>query len=284
MTSAANDNQPRDCDCQTIVGDGSDLPSPIRYQPHEVDGVNKQKRRLAKLEAKRAPWDGSMCPTNDNVGWPLAKALLAEKNLDLLLVAVRYRQIERSATSGYQLMGLSPTADLSIAHVSEAEDSGDITYGRVRRSTSAGAIATAPGRKARSTDSDDGEPALMRSSSVPRTWTGDDKLNAMIDAKRILEQLHEAIGAFVEPLEAMIVEGATYEEVGRRFGVGNRAGAMGFARGVAHLGLTAAQGVFARYTHMGARTPMSERHIEEMVREWTTGHRVDFRHGVADAA
>lgn len=284
MPKAANDNQPSPLHYQAIAGDGSHLPSPIRYQPHEVEGVDKQKKRLARLEAKRAPWDGTMCPANDNIGWPLAKALLAEKNYELLFVAVRYRQIERSATSGYQLMGLSPAADLSIARRSEIGENGDISQGNVRRSKSADAIATTPGRKAKATDSDDGEPALMRSSSVPRPWTGDEKLHAMIDAKKILEKLHEAIGAFVEPLEAMVVKGATYEEVGRRFGVGNRAGAMGFARGVAHLGLQTAQGVMAGYTQFDAKTPLSERAIEEMVREWITGHRVDFRHGFAEAA
>lgn len=275
----ANDNYHR-----ALIGDGSDLPTPNRYQPYELYGIEKQKRRLAKLEAQRADWDGSMCPANDNIGWPLAKALLTEKNHDLLLVAIRYRQIERAATSGYQLMGLSPTADLSITRVSETDENGDISQGGVRRSKSADAIATTPGRKARATDNDEGDPAPMRTSSVQRPWKGDDKLHAMIDGKKILEKLHEVLGAFVEPLEAMVVEGATYEEVGRRFGVGNRAGAMGFARGVAHVGLLAAKGVLAGYTHIDANTPLSERYIREMVREWTTGHRIDYRHGAAEAA
>lgn len=269
----ANDNYHR-----ALAGDGSDLPSPIRHHPYEVPGIEKQKRRLAKLEAQRADWDGTMCPANDNIGWPLAKALLAEKNHDLLLVAIRYRQIERAATSGYQLMGLSPTADLSIVHVSELEDDGSISFGKVRRSKSADAVATTSGRKARVISNDEADPAYARSSSVQRPWNGDDKLHAMIDGKRVLEKLREAIGAFVEPLEAMVVEGATYEEVGRRFGVGNRAGAMGFARGVAHVGLLAAKGVLAGYTHIDARSPLSEETIEAMVKEWVTGHRVDFRH------
>ncbi|WMT90998.1 hypothetical protein [Pelagibacterium sp. H642] len=275
----ANDNYHR-----ALIGDGDDLPSPIRYLPHELPGIEKQKRRLAKMEAKRGDWDGTMCPANDNIGWPLAKALLAEKNHELLLVAIRYRQIERAATSGTQLMGLSPTADLSIVHVSEAEDDGSVSFEKVRRSKSADAIATTPGRKARVISNEEGEPSAVRSSSVQRPWNGDDKLHAMIDAKSLLEKLRKAVGAFVDPLEAMVVEGETYEQVGRRFGVGNRAGAMGFARGVAHVGLLAAKGVLAGYTHIDARTPLSEETIEAMVKEWITGHRIDYRHGAAEAA
>lgn len=217
-----------------------------------------QQGRLKALEARRPDWDGTPDAANDNVGWPLARALRIEGNLELLRIAVRYRQIERDATDGCQLMGLSPTADLGLDRESKANEDGSITFGKVRKSSSANAAASTPGRRSKSTARDDGTTSHLRSSNVQRKWTGDDKLNARIDASRILAELRAAVGAFAGPLEALVVEGETYEQVGRSAGIGNRAGAIGYGRGVAHQGLLAAKDVFARYTLNQSRTPKGE--------------------------
>lgn len=89
-----------------ITDDGSNLPSPIKYLPHEAKAVAKQKKRLAKLDAKRPDWVKT--PANDNQAWPLAQQLRREGNDVLLRVAERYRAIYDASLVDVPLIGTMP--------------------------------------------------------------------------------------------------------------------------------------------------------------------------------
>jgi hypothetical protein len=243
-----------------ISGDGSDLPSSIRYQPHEENGVAKQKRRLARLDAQRPDWIAP--PANDNFGWPLAKALLAEKNHELLRYAIKYRQIESSANDQEPLLGSSPLAGIvNVEHETYVRPDGELTYGKVHRSTSVDSIAKTPARK-KSVANDQ---TTFASQRVAGPWRGDDRLNAMIDNKEMLGRLRAALGAIVDPFEMLVLEGRTYEDAGRSMGVMPTRGAQYAARAMVHMGLLAVKRTLG-VRESPSKSPYSERGISLTVR------------------
>ncbi|MDF2809519.1 MAG: hypothetical protein K0S56_550 [Microvirga sp.] len=201
----------------------------------EAKAIKKQKARIAARQSIGKAWDGKA--DNDNVNWPLVKALFAEGNHDLVKYAIRYRQIEASATSDAQLTGTTPTEGdyLVVAHETSYNGKGELVFGKVRRSLSAEAIGDIPPRQASRT----GETIMHPSAPVAKKWSGDAKVNNMIDDKRLLARLRWRLGVIVEPFEELVLHGKTYEAVGRLMGIGNHAGAKGAACAMAHLGLIA---------------------------------------------
>lgn len=222
--------------------DGSDDIADIRRrraervsaaQRAEAKAVKRQKARIAARQSIGDGWDGRA--DNDNVNWPLVKALFAEGNHDLVKYAIRYRQIEASATSGAQLTGQTPTDGdyLVVAHETAFNNNGEIVYGKVRRSRSADAIGSTPPRQANRAT----ETTMKPSGPVPKKWNGDAKVNAMLDDRVLLARLRARLGVIVEPFEELVLHGATLEKVGRSMGAGNVRAAMSSAKTIAHLGL-----------------------------------------------
>lgn len=201
----------------------------------EAKAIRKQKTRITTRQSIGDGWDGKA--DNDNVNWPLVKALFAEGNHDLVKYAIRYRQIEASATSDQQLTGTTPTEGdyLVVAHETSFNHKGEVVFGRVRRSLSAEAIGDTPPRQASRT----GETVMHASAPVAKKWNGDRKVNDMIDDRVLLARLRTRLGVIVEPFEDLVLHGKTYEAVGRLMGIGNHAGAKGAACAMAHLGLIA---------------------------------------------
>lgn len=198
----------------------------------EVKAIAKEKRRINKRQSVGDGWDGRAA--NNNIAWPLAKALLAEKNTDLLKIAMRYRQVEASANGGAELRGTSSLkGELEIDQRTVVRPDGSIAYKGVRMSMSAKAIGDTPARHYYATNDN----SASSSRPIGKPWTGDAAVNEMIDAKPLMVQLHAALGPLVELFEALVIEGKTYEEVGRALGSGNKVQAMGAARAMVHLGL-----------------------------------------------
>lgn len=187
-------------------------------------------RKLSAKIAKRQSIGDPNCTANDNVAWPLSKALLAEGNTELLKPAMAYRRIEASATSGAELRGESQGADyMALDQRTWMNAKGEVVYKGARR-LSAGRFGSDLGQ----TKQTPGEkkPAV-------KAWKGDDKVNQMIDDQRTLEHLRRVLGPLVEPFEALVLDSKTYEQVGREMGVGSTRGAQSAARAVVHLGLIA---------------------------------------------
>lgn len=215
-----------------IVGDGSELSSRIVYAEHEKQGIAIQKSRLSRRAKIGRDWDGHAA--NDNIAWPLAKALLAEKNTELLKIAMRYRQIEASANSGAELRGASALkGELEIDQRTVVRHDGSVAYKGARLSKSAKSVGSTPSRQYVATNDN----SSTNSRPIGKPWTGDAAVNDMIDAKPLMARLHSALGPLLEPFEALVIDGKTYEEVGRMLGSGNKVQAMGAARAMVHLGL-----------------------------------------------
>ncbi|CAH1657063.1 conserved hypothetical protein [Hyphomicrobiales bacterium] len=212
MTIAANDNTPS---ARKLAMDTE--------RKRDDRAAEKLKRSIRARQAIGDGWDGR--PDNDNIAWPLAKALLAEKNGDLLKYAIRYRQIEASATSGAQLGGTSQGMEfMPLDQRTWLNAKGEVVNKGARRLTAVevtGDIGTHNGAK------------------VAKKWNGDAKVHAMIDDKALLAQLRNRLGIILEPFEELVLHGKTYEHVGRMMGIGNHAGAKGAASALVHMGLIA---------------------------------------------
>ncbi|CAH1665750.1 MULTISPECIES: hypothetical protein [unclassified Chelatococcus] len=212
MTIAANDNAPS---ARKLAMDAE--------RKRDDRAAEKLKRSIRARQAIGEGWDGRA--DNDNIAWPLAKALLAEKNGDLLKYAIRYRQIEASATSGALLGGTSQGMEfMPLDQRTWLNAKGEVVNKGARKLTAVevtGDIGTQNGAK------------------VAKKWNGDAKVNAMIDDKALLAQLRSRLGLILEPFEDLVLHGATLERVGRALGSGNINAATGAAKAVAHMGLIA---------------------------------------------
>lgn len=210
--------------------------------------VRKITRRIAMRQAIGEGWDGA---ANDNQPWPMAKALLAEGNKDLLKYAMAYKKIEASANSEATLggSGVSLGGGMQLdRHVVIRED-GSIATKHVRQSTAAN--VDIPGkRKVRPFP--DPETGVDRNTvRVQKPWSGDDKVNDMIDNKAILHFIQDKLGPLVEPFEMACIDGKTYEEVGRFMGVGNRTGATGAASAMVHMALITVRDALSGLRRLG---------------------------------
>lgn len=186
-------------------------------------------------------WDGE--PDNDNIGWPLAKALKTDGKEHLLRAAMEYRRIEASANSGALLNGSKPESDyVSIDHESTIMEDGSIAYGKVRRSRSAEAIGSTPSRRSNAAN----EATMHPSSPAAKKWNGDVPVINMLDDKRRLARLHIALGPLVKPFEDAVVCGETLEAVGRASGARNKMSASGAGKALVITGLYAVQEELSR--------------------------------------
>lgn len=210
--------------------------------------VRKITRRIAMRQAIGEGWDGA---ANDNQPWPMAKALLAEGNKDLLKYAMAYKKIEASANSEATLggSGVSLGGGMQLEHETFIRPNGDIAHGRVRQSRAA-SVDIPPKRKI--PPFPDAETGIERNSvRVQKPWSGDDKVNDMIDNKAILHFLQDKLGPLVEPFEMACIDGKTYEEVGRAMGVGSKRGAQSAASAMIHMALITVRDALSGLRRLG---------------------------------
>lgn len=216
-------------EARILASDGVGLPSRQTYL--NLEAVRAQKVRLALRAEHGKDWDGKAA--NDNIAWPLAKALLAEGNTELLKYAMAYRRIYEQA-KGEVLIGINaaPAPELSIVYRNSIDEStGRITYGAELVSKAAG--NDIPPTVARPTNPD----SKKKAAPIPKPWTGDRAINDAIDARECLSWIQLRLGAIREPFEMACIDGATLQEVGNATGVANRGGAMAAGRAIVHLGL-----------------------------------------------
>lgn len=212
----------------TLSGDGSDLPSPIVHSPGDSEGVLAQKKRLAKLEAKRPAW--ITCPANDNQAWPLAQWLRKDGNDTLLKVAERYRAMYDASIVEVPLIGAMPDEGMAAPldqRVHNRED-GTVGYKGVRK------VKGAIGRL----DGDDGTSKVIPMDAAVRAemqkgtatfpmrprspamkkWNGDRLINAAIDSRKGIRRLQQKLGPLVESLEDAVLHGETLAAIGEAKG------------------------------------------------------------------
>lgn len=221
-------------EARILAGDGAGLPSRQAYLNPEA--VRAQKVRLALRAEHGRDWDGTA--DNDNIAWPLAKALLAEGNEELLKYAMKYRRIYDQAKSDAQLggSGVSLKDGFSLDQRTVIKANGNIAYKGVRVVSSGDPKDTAPMMKVMPFAVD--ESGIERNAiKVPRVWNGDRPVNDMIDAKTLLHQLQMALGPVCEPFEMACIDAATLAEVGAASGASSRDGKPAAGRAICHLAL-----------------------------------------------
>lgn len=226
MVDAANDNAP------SFPPLGVDHRRRMEKVSAEASAaVARITKRIARRQSIGDGWDGR---TNDNIGWPLAKALLAAGQQDLLKYAMRYRQIETSATSEVLLGGTSLGQDpVQIDQKTWVRPDGSVAYLGDRKITSAKFAGEAPAtQKVRTSDT-----TMKAAAPVPKKWNGDAKVIDHIDDTRRLARLRAALGPIVAPVEEAVLHGATLEEVGRGMGAGSQKGASATGKAVVCMGL-----------------------------------------------
>lgn len=176
-------------------------------------------------------WDGKS--DNDN-GWPLARALLDDDKRHLLKYAMAYRRIESSANSqallGGAALGYEP---VQVDQRTWVRPDGEVVYKGERKITAAAYVGDVPATKKSSTNDNTMRPAAP----VPKPWRGDERVNAMIDNQRRLARIKGALGPVVEPFERLCIDGATLEVVGRELGAKGRVSAETTARAIATMAL-----------------------------------------------
>lgn len=218
----------------TLSSEGNDIPARMSYAEHERDAVHAEKRRLAARASYGRDWDGKA--ENDNINWPVGKALLAEGNTELLKYAMRYRQIYDMAKSEVAIgFRGTPSPEMRLVHKNQMDEStGKIRYSGelVLRRSSPNEI---PATRSTPTNAD----SKKNAAPVPKPWNGDMEIINAIDARVLLGRMQARLGPIQEPFEMAVVDCATLEQVGNAAGIANRAGAMGAGRALVHVGLLA---------------------------------------------
>lgn len=235
---AANDNTRRQ---RALCGEGEDLPARMTYAEVERDGVHAQKQRLAQRARKGADWDGKA--DNDNIAWPLATALIREGNTELLKAAMAYRKIHDEAHSGALLGGRTASIGdgMALDRYSYIRPNGTVTYARPRQKKSAN--IDIPAKRYVSPPSYDQvdhsseEVKVSNWSNVPKPYKGDEPVNKMIDAQSKLVELRGRLGVLAEPFEMAVIDGETYESVGKSLGQSHKVPATASGRTAVHMGL-----------------------------------------------
>jgi len=216
------------------------------YQRHERAACAAQRKRLGARASFGAEWNGSAA--NDNIDWPLAKALLAEGNTELLKYAMAYRRVYEQAKSEALLggKGVSLGDGMAVDRHTYVKPDGRIVYKHARQSTAAG-VNIPPTVKV-PPFVDDATDTNRNSVRVPKAWDGDKPVNDMIDAKAKLARVQAKLGHLCEPFEMACIDGATLQEVGNAAGINNRAGAMGAGRAIIHMALVTVRDTIGEVT------------------------------------
>lgn len=244
MCDADNDNVPTDAPAQPkwreanpeLAAASAELVNRHRREKAAVEKVEDKACRKAGRNATIRQhigdgWDGE--PDNDNIGWPLAKALKTSGEEYLLRAAMEYRRIDASANSGALLGGSSIGVEpVQVDQRTWINRSGELVTKGLRKLTAA-AYADVPATQAARTNEDTMRPAAP----VPKPWRGDEPVNAMIDDKVRLARLHAALGPLLGVFEDAVLCGRTLEEIGRGAGAGNKISAMGGGRALVVMGL-----------------------------------------------
>ena len=187
---------------------------------------------------------------NDNHDWPLAKLLRSEGNDYLLGIAQRYRDIHDAANAPHDLVGRDLADNIYImADLREDESTGHLVNKGPKKVTGRKAKVDEPGRRAVAADPDK---TKKRSKPIPKKWNGDWPLLHHIDATWELAAVQATLGWLREAFEAAVVGGETLEAVGRKHGVGNKAGAKGAGRALVYLGLQCVDEFWRKPMHRAA--------------------------------
>lgn len=229
-----------------VSGDGSDLPARMTYSENERDAVHAQKVRLHARASIGKNWDGKA--DNDNINWPLATSLIREGNTELLKAAMAYRKIHTEAYSGAVLggAGVVMREGFSLDSHTKIRADGTIAYKHVRQREAA--EVDIPAKQYVPPFEDEEAQTNHNCINVPKPWNGDAPVNNKLDSQRRLVALRQHLGVLVEPLEMSVVDGATYEAVGRSMGEAHKVPATAVGRSAVHMALISVRDALGNIT------------------------------------
>ncbi|OAM77714.1 hypothetical protein [Devosia elaeis] len=234
-----------------LFSDGSDIPSRVEHAPSSAKAVAAQKRRLAKLDAKRPDWIN--CPANDNQAWPLAQWLRKDGNEVLLKVAERYRAIYDVSVVEVPLIGTVPDDiyNVPIDNRTHTREDGTVVYKGQRKVKSAiGQFDGDDGTYKVVPVSDDVTNEMVATGQVfprkpakpvPRKWNGDRLIIEAIDCRKIIRRLQAALGPLMEPFEDAVLHGETLSAIGEARGATGKASSAPAGRVLVMMGLEVVQ-------------------------------------------
>lgn len=229
-----------------VSGDGSSLPARITYTPGEKEAVHAQKVRLHARSSIGKDWNGKA--DNDNINWPLATSLIREGNTELLKAAMAYRKIHTEAYSGAVLggVGVVMREGFSLDRHTKIRADGTIAYKHVRQREAA--EVDIPAKQYVPPFEDEEAQTNHNCIKVPKPWNGDAPVNNKLDSQKRLVALRQHLGVLVEPLEMSVVDGATYEAVGRSMGEAHKVPATAVGRSAVHMALISVRDALGNIT------------------------------------
>lgn len=216
---------------EAFASDGSNLPSPFQYPPHEREGIEAQKKRLDSLYVHRCPdYVDTKKAANDNEDWPLAEQLRRDGNEMLIAVAERYREVYNAAKFEPRLVGTLPDDFWSPEQKHTInKETGELKLNGQKKSKTAAALPIDDGTSKADVLTDEKQDELVAkgpqtfkrrpASPVMRKWQGEDALIAAIDARPMLDRLQSALGPLVDPFEDAVIGNMTLTEIGLAKGV-----------------------------------------------------------------
>lgn len=229
-----------------VAGDGSSIPSRVAYSERERGAVHEQKVRLHARSSIGKDWDGKA--DNDNINWPLATSLIREGNTELLKAAMAYRKIHTEAYSGAVLggAGVVMREGFSLDRHTKIRADGTIAYKHVRQREAA--EVDIPAKQYVPPFEDEEAQTNHNCIKVPKPWNGDAPVNNKLDSQTRLVALRQHLGILVEPLEMSVVDGATYEAVGRSMGEAHKVPATAVGRSAVHMALISVRDAMGNIT------------------------------------
>lgn len=226
---------------RALCGDGWDLPARPKYAEHEKEAVHAEKKRLAARAKKGADWDGTAA--NDNISWPLATSLIREGNTELLKAAMYYRKLHDEAHSGALLGGRTASIGdgMALDRYSYVKPNGSVIYKHPRQKKSADVDIpakryTAPPSYENIVPTSE-EVKVSNWSNIPKPYKGDEPVNRKLDAQSKLASLRRMLGVLCEPFEMAVIDGETYETIGKSLGQAHKVPATASGRTAVHMGL-----------------------------------------------
>ncbi len=255
MTRHDNDNKPRMAIRGEWVGDTFCPDSPqakldmgaIEAKRNlEQSAMHRERSRLAIRMKIGKDWDGTA--VNDNIAWPLATALIREGNTELMKAAMAYRKIHTEAHSGAVLGGtvVAIGDGFALDRHTQIRADGNIAYKHIRQRTAA--EVDIPARQYVPPFEDEETAELRNSVRIPKPWRGDEPVNNKMDAQTRLTSLRSILGVLTEPLEMSVIDGKTYEEVGKTLGNAHKLPAIAAGRAAITLGLIAVRDALGNVT------------------------------------
>lgn len=243
------DTPSRDDDTPTGTGSLSTVASKEAARKRRL--AEAAEMQLAKTAIEARQRIGNPDAANDNEYWPLMSALRRDRDNDSINFILKYRRLvavaECEPLQGQRVAGgeleverrstnLGKDAKAALAAMKEddaALGGGEIRYRETRRRK--GGTFHLPAKRAIAVNDE----TRVRTAAIAQPFNCD-LLIAKIDAKTVLAELRQALGAVLDSFEDAVLGGQSYSEIGSKAGFHVKPDVAGKA--LVHAGIIAAEG------------------------------------------